>query len=231
MIHAFGNAFAFSLIISSAHIPTKVKQKSTASVELPMTMSDYGYEDAEPDYGYGDSSPDYGYGDAKPNEDYGYGDAKPDEDYGYGDAKPDEDYGYGDAKPNEDFGYGDAKPDDAASAPAAPAGNRRPKRRCSVTKYSLEESKGSQEQEMVQQLNAAQMLENFRNGVGIEQQHQPQQRSPPTPTDSGYSTDGKSSETVMTAVSNDDEDPVVESKSVRKTGAMAKLRKRLSIFN
>ena len=209
-------------------------------------MSDYGYEDAEPDYGYGDVSA-YGYGDGSPDEsDYGYGDTKPDEDYGYGDAKPDMDYGYGDAKPDDDNRYSDAKPDKdyghgtppSPAAPAAPSENRRPKRRCSVTKYSLEESKGSQEQEMVQQLNAAQMLENFRNGIGFElpqQPPKPEQRSPPAPTDSGYCTDGKSCGTVITAVSNDDEDPAAEKQEAapkpnRRKGAMARLRRRLSLF-
>lgn len=108
---------------------------------------DYGYGDAEPDpvdygygdvdYGYGDAAPDqdYGYGDAQP--DYGYGDAKPSEDYGYGDAQPD--YGYGDAKPDEDYGYGDQVEEKPKEEPKKPAG-RRPKRRCSVTKYTLDET-------------------------------------------------------------------------------------------
>lgn len=103
------------------------------------------------DYGYGDS-PDYGYGDTQP--DYGYGETQPD--YGYGESKPDEtDYGYGDAKPSEDFGYGDAKPDDPA-----PQEERRPKRRCSVTRYSIAPQQAP--------LNAAAVINDFRNGAEVE---------------------------------------------------------------
>jgi hypothetical protein len=96
-----------------------------------MADIDYGYGDATPDavdYGYGDAAPepiDYGYGDSH-NTDYGYGATSPD--YGYGDAPTD--YGYGDV--STDYGYGDAAP----APPVAPAA-RKPKRRCSVTKYSL----------------------------------------------------------------------------------------------
>jgi hypothetical protein len=78
---------------------------------------------------------DYGYDD----EDYGYGNGAPEDEYGYGEASPD-DYGYGDATPDEpDYGYGDEdnppppvvkKPDEVT---------RKPKRRCSVTKFNLEQ--------------------------------------------------------------------------------------------
>lgn len=83
-------------------------------------------------YGYGDATPDvssYGYGDASPDTNaYGYGDASPDSNpYGYGDSNT---YEYGDANP---YGYGDANP------PAEGHARReRPRRRCSVTKYSLD---------------------------------------------------------------------------------------------
>jgi hypothetical protein len=94
-----------------------------------MSEVDYGYGEPEPDYGYGDDPPaaatDYGYGD-----DAGGGG----EDYGYGDAAPGgDDYGYGDAAPGgTDYGYGDDEPTPLPKA----AG--RPKRRCSVTKFSLD---------------------------------------------------------------------------------------------
>lgn len=128
------------------------------------TPVDYGYGDAKPetdDYGYGDAKPDtdYGYGDATPDTDYGYGDATPDMGYGdaapdmgYGDARPDTDYGYGDAAPSSaaassqaEYGYGDAAPDmgygdaspDADRATELVETKKRPKRRCSVTRYSL----------------------------------------------------------------------------------------------
>ena len=58
-------------------------------------------------------------------------------DYGYGDAKPDMDYGYGDAQPdNLDYGYRNASP----PAQEQPVKQRKPRRRCSVTKFSLEEA-------------------------------------------------------------------------------------------
>ena len=83
-------------------------------------------------------------------------------DYGYGEAQPD--YGYGDAQPDMDYGYGDTSP-----PPAQEPINRRRHltRRCSVTKFSLEEAsknEGSPEAEMVQSLNAAERLQQFRRG-------------------------------------------------------------------
>lgn len=105
---------------------------------------DYGYgDDAVADYGYGDDAPaDYGYGDDAAPTDYGYGDGGA-EDYGYGDAAPEADYGYGDAAPDADpYGYGDAAPEaeygygDEPAPMEAP--KTRPKRRCSVTRFSIE---------------------------------------------------------------------------------------------
>jgi hypothetical protein len=96
---------------------------------------------ASVDYGYGDT-PDYGYGET----DYGYGDAKPAEvDYGYGD---------GGAK-QDDYGYGDAKPDEPSSQE-----ERRPKRRCSVTRYSIAPQQAP--------LNAAAVINDLRNGADVE---------------------------------------------------------------
>jgi hypothetical protein len=100
---------------------------------------------ASVDYGYGGDAPDYGYGDA----DYGYGD----------DAKPAQpDYGYADdPKPPSDdaYGYGDAKPDEPTAQE-----DRRPKRRCSVTRYSIAPQSAP--------LNAAAVINDLRNGAAIE---------------------------------------------------------------
>jgi hypothetical protein len=80
-------------------------------------------------------------------------------DYGYGDAKPAQpDYGYGDESkpPSEDaYGYGDAKPDEPT-----PLEDRRPKRRCSVTRYSIAPQQAP--------LNAAAVINDLRNGADIE---------------------------------------------------------------
>jgi hypothetical protein len=167
---------------------------------------------AEVDYGYGSPQPDYGYGE---------------------DPKPAEvDYGYGDDAPVTDYGYGD----DEAAAPqeqAAAAKSRRPKRRCSVTKYSLvatAQTEGAPEAEMVKQLHAAEMLQHFRNGTA------PSGTKPPR-TDSGMST----TETVATSMSVDFSDnglaaadsPVLNEagKDTKAGSKFSRLRKRLSIFH
>lgn len=163
--------------------------KTMASVAVDyghdVSETDYGYGDAHnTDYGYGDQNMDYGYGDQ--NMDYGYGDQNNSADYGYGSANVDygygaqTDYGYGDAEPtNTDYGYGDSGPSNIdydygnseTTEPSEPAKSapkpRRPRRRCSVTKYSLEETaeKGSAEAEMVKNLHAAEMLQKFRQGL------------------------------------------------------------------
>lgn len=127
------------------------------------------------DYGYGDSA-DYGYGDSQP--DYGYGETEPD--YGYGDSKPDEpDYGYGDAQPSEDYGYGDAKPDEPATQE-----ERRPKRRCSVTRYSIAPQQAP--------LNAAAVINDFRNGAEVETLATDNAASEQAPVDAAEKTKGKS---------------------------------------
>ncbi len=159
-----------------------------------VSETDYGYGDGHnTDYGYGDQTMDYGYdsqiinsdeGYGDNNADYGYaaqtdfafGDSQPSSsygesqpsnaDYGYGDSAPSNtDYGYGDSPPgNTDYGYGDSEP--AESVKEEPK-TRRPRRRCSVTKYSLEETAedGSAEAEMVKNLHAAEMLQKFRQGL------------------------------------------------------------------
>jgi hypothetical protein len=105
------------------------------------------------DYGYGNAAPDSaqnpnGYGDAAPNssaaDKYGYGDASK---YVYGDTSNDASkYGYGktestglnDVGANK-YGYADAGSDGGVSATSAGGEpRRRPRRRGSVTKYSLE---------------------------------------------------------------------------------------------
>jgi hypothetical protein len=74
-------------------------------------------------------------------------------------------YGYDTAT---DYGYGEE------STPPAQAPTKMPKRglnrRGSVTKFSLEEAgkiAGTPEAEMVQQLHAAEMMQNFRNGGAV----------------------------------------------------------------
>ena len=100
-----------------------------------MTSTDiYGYGDASNTYGYGDASPDtynkLGYESTSCDADkYGCGSEKVESNpYGYGDSNP---YDYGDSNP---YGYGD----DSSMALDAPPRRERPRRRCSVTKYSLE---------------------------------------------------------------------------------------------
>jgi len=188
----------------------QAQAKAFHHISLPeqphTTMTDYGYGDTQPDYGYGDST-DYGYGDSAPATDYGYGDSAPAAvDYGYGDTT--------------DYGYGDEAP--AMEAPTT----RRPKRRCSVTKYSLTSApEGSAESEMAQQINAHDMINQFRQNGGNA-------RATPEPTHSGTSTVAS----VATEGSNN------SSSSPRKKGQghpegagklggrFRKLRKRLSMF-
>jgi hypothetical protein len=169
------------------------------------------------DYGYGDTtSPDYGYGDAA--VEYGYGDAD-------AAAPPDMDYGYGDnaSAPNTDYGYGDdAGPGDVAPV-KLPTETRKPKRRCSVTKYSLVSTatvEGSAEAEMATQIQQAEILQNLRNGGAPRP-------LPPRPTRSEYST--ASADAFPTDVTPTPESatavPVKKGK-----GKLRRLRKRLSMF-
>jgi hypothetical protein len=105
----------------------------------------YGYEDTTNAYGYGDASPDtdskLGYEAPTPccdTDKYGYGPSKDESNnpYGYGDSNPNgngnsNQHGYGDTNP---YGYGNE------TQPEQPPRRERPRRRCSVTKYSLEEA-------------------------------------------------------------------------------------------
>jgi hypothetical protein len=187
-----------------------------------MAEVDYGYGDQE-DYGYGDAAPemDYGYGDAAPEMDYGYGDAAPEMDYGYGDAAPETDYGYGDAAPETDYGYGDtapAKPEEdygygePDSAPA-PQKDRRPKRRCSVTKFSLATETP---------LTAASVINDFRAGL-VQSAQEPADDCKSAITDETGSMDMEFSPC------KGDEAQTELPKTIRKKGMMSRIRKRLSI--
>lgn len=145
-----------------------------------------------------------GYGYENEEEDYGYGDTSPDQDYGYGDANTgEEDYGYGDAAPCDEYGYGDCAP----SEPQAAAGPSvtRPKRRCSVTKFNLDNENV---------LTAADRIKELRD-------------DPVVPDTTGYQTDEKSSE----AGSTQEASPPAVSKPevIKKKGVMSRMRKRLSL--
>lgn len=124
----------------------------------PKTIDKYGYSNASWD----DSTTKYGYGDASPNNDA----AK----YGYGDSSPNDDaakYGYGDTSRSDDaaqYGYGDATPD-SGSTPSSANGDadseRRPRRRNSVTRYSIV-AQDAVKQEFVAHANA---IDQFRQGL------------------------------------------------------------------
>jgi hypothetical protein len=140
----------------------------------------YGYGDGSPTgadaYGYGRESPGgndatkYGYGDASPNDDaakYGYGDAPPNDaaKYGYGDSAPEDGakYGYGDAPPSDsaaNYGYGEASPDEGGSNPESQP-SRRPRRRNSVTRYSIV----AQDAVITEFVAHANVIDQFRQGL------------------------------------------------------------------
>jgi hypothetical protein len=150
---------------------------------------------------------DYGYGEV----DYGYGDSAPATDYGYGDAAPSNqpDYGYGDAAPAEqmDYGYGDAAPEEA------PPKDRRPKRRCSVTKFSLATETP---------LTAASVINDLRMGVTADQ-HQPADDCKSAVTDETGSMDLDQDLTKAA-----EKEPPKEAVG-KKQGMMSRIRRRLSI--
>lgn len=188
-----------------------------------MADVDYGYGDAEPDYGYGEAKPaygetantDYGYGETQ-TTDYGYGNAEPD--YGYGEAKPDEDTP---KEPSTDYGYGD----EAAPAPK-PSARRMTKRRCSVTKYSLEtaaENAGSPEAEMVQQLHAANIVQQLRQGLTAPPPDYPQQSHHAAPAPEPVPEPAPEAAPVADTHAHPHES------GERKKGVFSKIRKRLSV--
>ena len=176
----------------------------------------YGYgDDAGADYGYGDDAgaADYGYGDDAGAADYGYGDAPASTDYGYGDQGGD-DYGYGDQ--GDPYGYGDTVPDEAP-APLPPKTDKRPKRRCSVTRFSIEAEANNKP------------LDYNWTAEGQEQA----QESAPAPESAA---DEKSqARTESTVDTNDGEESMLDKipahkLNMPKKGRMSKIRKRLSIM-
>lgn len=89
-----------------------------------------------------------------------------------GSAEGDDIYGYGEdaishVDDEVDFGYKDVEVDTVSNSSGSSGEVKRPKRRCSITKYSLEDATP---------LNAASVICDFRNG--IEPNH-------PTPSSSG----------------------------------------------
>jgi hypothetical protein len=150
---------------------------------------------------------DYGYGDV----DYGYGDSAPATDYGYGDAAPSDqpDYGYGDAAPAEqmDYGYGDAAPEEA------PPKDRRPKRRCSVTKFSLATETP---------LTAASVINDLRMGVTADQH-------PPADDCKSAVTDETGSMDLDQELTKAAEQEPPKDVAGKKQGMMSRIRRRLSI--
>jgi hypothetical protein len=169
-----------------------------------MAEVDYGYGDQ--DYGYEDAGPDMGYGEASPG--MGYGDASPD--MGYGSAAPDSsmDYGYGDATPDMDYGYGDASPDPVP----APKEDKRPKRRCSVTKFSLATETP---------LTAASVINDLRMGL-------------PPPQSSSDSLDNDCAKSIVTDETRSDDGmktPPVTEEAPKKNGMISRIRRRLSIVS
>jgi hypothetical protein len=143
------------------------------NVSDPDPASYYGYEDL----GYGDGAPDvaqYGYGDGAPSPstgtasgssssspggvDYGYGDAAPD--LGYGDGAPDTAASHAPKTTEEvDYGYGDASPE-SGDTDASGEPQRRPRRRNSVTRYSIVDA-DSVKTEFQQHAN---VIDAMRNG-------------------------------------------------------------------
>jgi hypothetical protein len=132
--------------------------------------------------------------------DYGYGDS---EDYGYGDSNPDE-YGYGDSTPDE-YGYGDAEP----SQVAEPV-DRRPKRRCSVTKFNLDDDSA---------LTAADRIRDLRNQTDENETPCPEPED--MSSDEVSTEDGEVTELESTSSTN--------KKESKKKSALSRLRKRLSV--
>jgi hypothetical protein len=184
----------------------------------------------EVDYGYGDCQPDDGYGDGTPAAaavDYGYGDeaVAPTSaigtkiiDYVKKSSDNGMDYGYGDGDPM-DYGYGD---DDGESPAVAhettapsPLEDRRPKRRCSVTKYTIE----NEDQESP--LTAHTRINDFRNGscsvVVVDD-------AKSTTTTSTPETVSSAVETKSSAASSE-----TDGAAKKKKGMMHRIRKRLSI--
>ena len=147
---------------------------------------------AEVDYGYGDQN------------DYGYGDATPDNDMGYGVAEPDNTMGYGYAAPDTDYGYGDAAPDEPEAAVVV---DKRPKRRCSVTKFSLASETP---------LTAASVINDLRMGLPV---------APLPPA----SSDGDCAKSTVTDDTLPECAPPSKPAPPKKNGMISRIRRRLSV--
>jgi hypothetical protein len=186
-----------------------------------MTDVDYGYGDAgadNNDYGYGDAAPDgtdYGYG-APDNTDYGYG-APDSTDYGYG-APDSNDYGYGDQAPATDYGYGDQSDYGYGDAPVEQPKPKkeRPKRRCSVTKYSLDSTgqEATSQMDRLAQIRAG----NFSNDA------------PPPVSSAAAGSQGEYGASIAAVAVPEPAHYVPTIQEQAKGGKLNRLRKRLSIF-
>jgi hypothetical protein len=194
-----------------------------------MAELDYGYE--QTDYGYDTTATatatDYGYGE---ETDYGYGPQNSygeQTDYGYDEQT---DYGYGDARPEEDAPPTEPKPE--AFAPR----RQQVKRRCSVTKFSLDA--GAQEANKAQE-DMRSMVDMIRQG-GIP--HAPPEMDPNHGENANVQdlehADEKSSAALTSSTASCDSSFDGEGTSSRhdhekktKKGMMSRMRKRLSVFH
>jgi hypothetical protein len=130
------------------------------------------------------------------------------------------------APDNTDYGYDAsgndaAPPDEGTTEPAQPS--RRPRRRCSVTKYSLvsNATEGSAESEMAQQIQHAEMMQQFRNGRSC----------PLQPTNSGYSMASSESFGMYHGETSISESEQLEGQVAPvKERRLSKFRKRLSML-
>lgn len=192
-----------------------------------MAELDYGYEQTPTDYGYETTPTDYGYGE---ETDYGYG---PQTNYG-----EQTDYGYDE---QTDYGYGDARPEEAAPPtfpkPETAAPRRQQvKRRCSVTKFSLDT--GAQEANKAQE-DMRNMVDMIRQG-GIP--HSPPEQAPSHSEleiiQDQAPADEKSAAAMTCSTASCDSSFDGDGASSRhdqekktKKGMMSRMRKRLSVFH
>jgi hypothetical protein len=197
--------------------------ETMTDVDYGYEQTDYGYDATTPtDYGYGDQT-DYGYG---PQTDYGYGEQT---DYGYGEQT---DYGYGDARPDED-----GAPEEPKLEPVAPR-RQQVKRRCSVTKFSLDA--GAQEANKAQE-DMRNMVDMLRQGVVPPMPVQeatfsaPQEQAPVEASDE-KSFIALTAETTSCDSSFDGDElskshVYQDQEKKAKKGMMSRMRKRLSVFH
>lgn len=197
--------------------PKQIKQTMGDDVDYGYSTQDYeglGYgPDSGEQYDYNDpSAMDYGYGDTP--TDYGYDETPTD--YGYDETPTD--YGYGDSP--GDFGYGDAAPDEANEnpAPLPPPKEKRPKRRCSVTRFSIEAE---------------------ANNKSLDYDwtpEQPAQQAAPEAAPEPAADEKSSAQTESTVESSDEGGSMLDKinkdkvNAAPKKGMMSRIRKRLSIM-